>query len=113
MMEGNIPPMSFDYDRYVYYSGKQIDGINTTPYRDLTPPKGKPGAHSLVIFDDPPMENREFTGMLNHLARTARHEGLSVITTLHSIQDLGNSKNPYLRQNTDMVIVPSKYVANN
>ena len=112
-MEGKIPPMRFDYDRYVYYSDSPAAGVVTRPYRDLTKPRGKEGEHRLVVFDDPPMENGEFRTMLNELARTGRHEGLSVMVTLHAIQDLGTTRNPYLKQNTDMMIVPSKYVAKN
>ena len=85
MMQGNIPPVSFDYDRYVYFSDSSVDGVSTTSYRDLTMPRGREGQHSLVIFDDPPMENMEFRTMLNELARNGRHQGMSVLTTFHAI----------------------------
>ena len=111
MLRGKIPPMAFDYDRYIYFSDSPVDGIHTTPYRDMTTPRGREGTHSVIVFDDPPMENPEFRTMLNQIARNGRHEGISAIVTLHAVQDMGSSRNPYLNQNTDMVIVPSKYAS--
>lgn len=111
LMTGNIPKMQFGWDQYIYYSNSDVEGFNTTPYRDLTKPRGEKGKHSVVIFDDPPITDKHFKDMIGSLAREARHDGLSVLLTMHQIQDVGSARNEYIKANMDFCVLPSGYVA--
>ena len=115
VMGGEIPPLRFDFDDYTYYSDERPRNrqIVNTPYANLNKPRGMPGRHSLVVFDDPPMENREFRHVLNDIMRTGRHEGMSVMVALHSASDLGVTQNKYLRNNSDLIVLPSQFVNRN
>ena len=115
MMASEMGDLSFDFDDYVYYSNSKLRNrdIKTTPYTNLNRPRGTDGQHSLVVFDDPPMENMDFRRMLNDLMRNGRNQNMSVITVLHSLSDMGLAQNRYVKAHSDLIVLPSRYVNQN
>lgn len=115
MMAGEMAPLKFDYDRYTYYSNSRASNKNivTTPYSNLNQPRGVPGEHSLVVFDDPPVGSRDFQRMMGNLMRNGRHGGMSVVTVLHSLSDMGLAQNRHIRANTNITVLPSRFVNQN
>ena len=113
-LSGQLKDIKFEWDRIQYFRDKkeEDDFFETKPYSEMNKPQGQKGVHSVVVYDDPPQDNAEFMKTMDLLARTARHDDISVILTLHSFQNLNASKNQYLKANSDYVVVPSSVAAN-